>query len=116
MNHPYNPPIVRQVERRESLVPERAPGARRTSIRGGERPDGTGQSIGLVQFDTFVTSDVVDYFLLIGAPPEQIDKLSRVSVNGGVATPGAGESEVLLDIDVAMNMAPGANVVVYSAP
>ena len=36
-------------------------------------------------------------------------------MNGGVSL-GAGEDEVLLDIDLAMNVATGATVVVYDAP
>ncbi len=39
-----------------------------------------------------------------------------MAVNGGVASPGPGEAEVLLDIDTVMSIAPGANVVVYHAP
>lgn len=78
--------------------------------------DGAGQTIGLLEFDTFNRSDVVDYLALIGAPASRIDKLSAVAVNGGVPVPGSGETEVLLDIDAVMTLAPGANVVVYSAP
>lgn len=76
---------------------------------------GAGQTIGLVEFDTFHESDVADFIALLGLPANQIDHLSQVHVNGG-ATLGAGESEVLLDIDTVMMIAPGADVVVYDAP
>lgn len=82
-------------------------------------PDGTGQTIGLVEFDTFNSSDVSDfinYIGLLGGNAGQIGNLSEKPVNGGVATPGSGEGEVLLDIDEVMSIAPGAKVAVYDAP
>ena len=82
-------------------------------------PDGTGQTIGLVEFDTFKTSDVSDFITFItqlGGNAGQLANLSVKPVNGGVATPGAGEGEVLLDIDQVMAIAPGAKVVVYDSP
>ena len=77
--------------------------------------DGSGQTVGIVAFDSFHASDVSNYLSLIHAPAAQIGNLSVVTVNGG-ATLGAGESEVLLDIDAVMTLATAANVVVYSAP
>ncbi len=98
INHPYNPPLA-------WVVP---PGA---GVKNGIR-----QKIGLVQFDTFHRSDIEDFLALTGFPASRIDNLSEVAVNGGVAVPGPGEAEVLLDIDVAMTLAPAAEVVVFSAP
>ena len=86
------------------------------ATRAAAGPTGSGQTVGLVEFDGFHPSDVADYLALIGAPASQISNLSTVTVNGGVATPGAGETEVLLDIDAVMTIAPGAKVVVYQAP
>src|SRR5580658_1540337 len=77
--------------------------------------DGTGQKIGLVEFDNFQTSDVSDFLALIGASSTQISQLSEVQVDGG-ATAGPNQDEVLLDIDTVMTLAQGANVVVYDAP
>ncbi len=74
--------------------------------------DGTGQRVGLLEFDAFQMGDISDYLALIGNPASQLSQLSTVSVNGGT-TPGAGESEVLLDIDTILTGAPGADVVVY---
>ncbi len=76
---------------------------------------GAGQKIGLVEYDTFYPSDVSNFLTLIGMP-SVIKNLSVVPVNGGVASPGSAESEVLLDIDTVMSLAPGAQVVVYDAP
>jgi hypothetical protein len=77
--------------------------------------DGTGQKIGLVEFDTFQTSDVTNFLALVGLPASRISHLSQVPVNGG-ATPGPNQDEVLLDIDAALTVAPGASTVVYDAP
>lgn len=77
--------------------------------------DGTGQTIGLLEFDTYDPSDVADYLAFIGAPSAAIANLSSVPINGG-ASPGGNQDEVLLDIDTVMTAAPGAKVVVYHAP
>ena len=77
--------------------------------------NGAGQKIGLLEFDTFQRSDVSDFLNLIGASATQINQLSEVKVGGG-ATAGPNQSEVLLDIDTAMTIATGANVIVYDAP
>lgn len=79
-------------------------------------PSGTGQTVGLLEFDGFNQSDVQDYLDINGAASDQINKLSVVAVNGGVPSPGSGEGEVLLDIDAVMSIAPGARVAVYEAP
>lgn len=76
---------------------------------------GAGQKIGLVEFDTFQISDVEDYLALTNEPAALIDQLSQVHVNGG-ATAGPNQDEVLLDIDTALTVAPGAKTVVYDAP
>jgi Pro-kumamolisin, activation domain/Bacterial Ig-like domain (group 1)/Subtilase family len=76
---------------------------------------GAGQKIGIVAFDSFLTSDVADFIALIGAPASMINQLSFVPVNGG-APLGADQAEVLLDISVVMMLAPNASYAVYSAP
>jgi hypothetical protein len=80
---------------------------------------GTGQTIGLLEFDTYNTSDVTDYLNYVstlGGYAGTIGNLSQVPVNGGVSTPGSGESEVLLDIDTVLSIAPGAKIIVFSTP
>lgn len=75
---------------------------------------GTGQSVALLQFDGYYASDIAAYraqFNLPGVP------LINVPVNGGVSIPGSGNTEVCLDIEMAMSMAPGlAAIYVYEAP
>ncbi|MDB5978781.1 MAG: hypothetical protein JWR07_5541 [Nevskia sp.] len=77
------------------------------------------QTVGLLEFDTYNPSDVADYASFMDAMGSTVGDASNVSevpVNGGVATPGSGESEVLLDIQSVMSLAPDAKVVVYDAP
>ncbi len=77
--------------------------------------DGTGQTIGLVEFDSFNPSDVADWLALKGKPASLSSHVSKVDVNGGTPI-GAGEPEVLIDIVGILGIAPGAQTVVYSAP
>lgn len=76
---------------------------------------GAGQSVGLLQFDGFHPSDITNYANLIGLT--NLPPLTVVPVNGGVSTPGGGEIEVALDIEMVLAMAPGiSNIYVYEAP
>ncbi|MDS4041860.1 MAG: protease pro-enzyme activation domain-containing protein [Candidatus Competibacter sp.] len=88
--------------------------ARAVAIPNWLNADGTGQRIGLVEFDTFALSDVTD-FLAFEQRDELIANLSQVHVGGG-ATPGPDQAEVLLDIDFILPFVSGARVVVYDAP
>lgn len=99
LNHYWNPPGPGGL-----MAPLRADGA-----------GGSGQTIGLVEFDSYLTTDVVDFLEIAGLPANLAGHLSNVHINGG-AQRGAGESEVLLDIDTVLAVAPGANVIVYDAP
>ncbi len=76
---------------------------------------GTGQKVALLEFDNFHPSDVKNFLNLLGQG-SQFANLSQVHVAGGAGAPGADESEVLLDIDAVMSLAPGAEVVVYDGP
>jgi len=76
--------------------------------------NGTGQSIGLLQFDGFNMSDITAYESLASLPNVPI---TVVPIDGGVSTPGGGNSEVCLDIEMVISMAPGlSRVYVYEAP
>jgi len=77
--------------------------------------NGTGQTIGLVEFDNFETSDVQDFLAFVGQPASLISNLTEVNVNGGTSA-GPNQDEVLLDIDTTLTMAQGAKTVVYDAP
>lgn len=75
---------------------------------------GAGQSVGLLQFDGYYASDIATYRSLCGLPDVP---LVNVAVNGGVASPGANNGEVALDIELTIAMAPGlSSVIVYEAP
>lgn len=75
---------------------------------------GAGQSVGLLEFDGYYASDITSYETLAGLPNVT---LSNVPVDGGVTNIGSGNSEVALDIDMVISMAPGiSNVYVYEAP
>ena len=75
--------------------------------------DGTGQAVGLLEFDGYYASDVFAYENLAGLPNIP---LTNVLVSGFSGTPGSDNREVALDIDMAIAMAPGlAKVIVYEA-
>jgi Pro-kumamolisin, activation domain/Divergent InlB B-repeat domain len=75
---------------------------------------GAGQSVGLLEFDGFYPNDISNYVSLAGLPAVP---LQVVPVDGGVNTPGGGNLEVALDIDMANAMAPGlSKIVVFEAP
>lgn len=76
---------------------------------------GSGQNVGLLQFDGFFQSDIQAYETLIGltTPPN----LVVVPIDGGVPIPGFNSGEVSLDIEMVMSMAPAVqNIYVYEAP
>ena len=75
---------------------------------------GAGQSVALVEFDTYYTNDILAYESLAGIAPVPI---TNVIVDGFHGLPGAGEIEVSADIEMAVAMAPGlSQVLVYEAP
>jgi kumamolisin len=79
--------------------------------------NGSGQCIGLIEFGGgFSQSDLQAYFNQLQM---SVPHVSAVSVDGTSNQPGADpntDGEVLLDIEVAASLAPGANIVVYFAP
>ncbi|PWU02802.1 MAG: peptidase S53 [Terriglobia bacterium] len=79
--------------------------------------NGAGQTIGIIELGGgFRTSDLKTYFRSLGITPPVV---TAVSVDGGVNQPlvdrGA-DGEVMLDIEVAGAVAPGARIAVYFAP
>ena len=72
---------------------------------------GSGQMIGLVEFDGFYSGDIVAYENLAGLPNVPVQ---TVLLDNSAGTPGEGNVEVALDIEMAISMAPGlSKVVVY---
>ena len=93
--------------------------------------DGTGQKIGIMEFDNFNRSDTNTWLTSQYGPCSSggsscasaiMNRLSEVDVNGGTAicaggsTPCDNETEVLEDVDTVIGMATGATYVVYDAP
>jgi kumamolisin len=89
--------------------------------------NGSGQCIAIIELnDTdsrnrvtgtgFSASDLKAYFQAIGVP---LPSVTAVGVDGGANKPGPdanADGEVMLDIEVAGAVAPGANIAVYFAP
>jgi kumamolisin len=80
--------------------------------------DGTGVCIGIIELGGgFVTADLENYFGQLGLKMPQV---TAISVDGGMnkpdGNPGGADGEVMLDIEVAGSVAPGAKIAVYFAP
>ena len=76
---------------------------------------GAGQSVGLLQFDGYYPNDIATYISQAGISTSVV--LTNVPVDGGITTPGSGNTEVCLDIEMVIAMAPGvSNIYVYEAP
>ena len=83
-----------------------------------EGTDGTGQTIAVLEFGGgFSASDLQSYFSGLGLT---VPSVTAARVNGASNAPGedpnGADGEVLLDIEVAGAVAPGAAQVVYFAP
>jgi hypothetical protein len=74
---------------------------------------GTGQMVGLVEFDGYYANDIASYVSQTGVSNVP---LQNVLLDGFNGVPGSGDSEVALDIEMAISMAPGlSQVVVFEA-
>ncbi len=72
---------------------------------------GDGQSLALLEYDGYFTNDITHYETLAGLPPVT---LTNILINGGPITPGGGDGEVSLDIELAIAMAPHlSKIIVY---
>ena len=82
-----------------------------------ENASGAGQTIGLIELGGgYRTADLTAYFKSLG---QKAPKVTAVSVDGGKNSPSTADGadgEVMLDIEVAAAVAPGASVAVYFAP
>ena len=78
---------------------------------------GAGQTIGIIELGGgFQQSDITAYFGGLGLA---VPTVTAVSVDGGANAPTTADSadgEVMLDIEVAGTVAPGASMAVYFAP
>ncbi len=75
---------------------------------------GAGQVVGLLEYDGYNQSDISTYESQAGISPVS---LQNVLIDGYSGAAGSGQSEVCLDIEVAVSLAPGlTKVIVYEAP
>jgi len=80
--------------------------------------DGTGECIAIIELGGgFKTNDLTNYFNQLNLPKSP--NVTAVSVGNGqnqpTGEPNGPDGEVMLDIEVAGSVAPGANIVVYFA-
>ena len=74
---------------------------------------GTGQQVGLLEFDGYYANDIASYVSQTGISNVPLQNVLLDAFNG---VPGGNDSEVALDIEMAISMAPGlAQVVVFEA-
>jgi hypothetical protein len=75
--------------------------------------DGSGQMVGLVEFDGYDPADIAAYEARAGLPNVPV---LNIQLDGFDGSAGAGEAEVCLDIEMAISMATNAaQVVVFEA-
>jgi hypothetical protein len=76
---------------------------------------GTGQTVGLLQFDGYTASDIAYYIATNHLPSVTLTNVLLDGFNG-LPTGGGGEVEVSLDIEMVISMAPGVSkIYVYEA-
>jgi kumamolisin len=80
--------------------------------------NGRGETIGIIELGGgYKTQDLVNYFNGLGITPPSV---TSVAVDGGSnapsGDPNSADGEVVLDIEVAGAVAPGAQIAVYFAP
>jgi hypothetical protein len=78
---------------------------------------GTGQAVGLVEFDSYYPGDIASYESQTGLPAVPLQKVLLDEFDGNPTRgPNSGNGEVALDIEMTISMAPGlSNVVVFEA-
>jgi kumamolisin len=79
--------------------------------------NGSGQTIGILELGGgFHPKDLTNYFASIGVKEPTVTSVSVDKGKNHPTTPSSADGEVLLDIEVAGAVAPGAKIVVYFAP
>ncbi len=78
---------------------------------------GAGQTIGIIELGGgYTTADVEVYFRGIGQNPPLISAVSVDKAKSKPGNPNGADGEVMLDIEIAGAVAPGATIAVYFAP
>jgi kumamolisin len=79
--------------------------------------NGAGQTIGIIELGGgYKPADITNYFASLGIPAPKVISVSVDNGKNSPTTPDSADGEVLLDIEVAGSVAPGANIVVYFTP
>jgi kumamolisin len=79
--------------------------------------NGSGQQIGILEFGGgFRPKDIKTYFNFLGIPAPKVVAVSIDGAHNRPSTPNGADMEVMLDIEVAGAVAPGAGQAVYFAP
>jgi kumamolisin len=79
--------------------------------------NGAGQVIGLIELGGgYRPADIQEYFQSLGLQPPQVQTSSVDQAKNRPSSPDSADGEVMLDIEVAGAVAPGASIVVYFAP
>jgi kumamolisin len=77
----------------------------------------TGQTIGVLELGGgYRTADITAYFQSLGLAAPKVSAVLVDNAKNSPGDPNGADGEVMLDIEVAAAVAPGANVVVYFAP
>jgi len=79
--------------------------------------NGTGQTIGILELGGgYRASDLQNYFSSLGIKEPTVVAVLVDKATNAPTNPNGADGEVLLDIEVAGSVAPGAKIVVYFAP
>jgi kumamolisin len=77
----------------------------------------TGQTIGVLELGGgYRTADITAYFQTLGVATPKVTAVLVDKAKNSPGDPNGADGEVMLDIEVAAAVAPGANIVVYFAP
>jgi kumamolisin len=77
----------------------------------------TGQTIGVLELGGgYRTADITAYFKSLGLTAPKVSAVLVDKATNAPGNPSGADGEVMLDIEIAAAVAPGANVVVYFAP
>jgi subtilase family serine protease len=90
----------------------------RTAYVPGVTLNGSGQSVGLLEYNGYYSDLIQDYAVYNGIPPPSYLNVSNWGLDGFNAVPtGTGYYEVQVDIEMVLAMAPGlSSIIVYELP
>ena len=81
------------------------------------KASGAGQTIAILELGGgYRKADLTTYFKSLGIKAPDIKAISVLKAKNAPTTPSSSDTEVMLDIEVAAAVAPGAKIVVYFCP